>query len=136
MFLEYTYASVMGSSDPTNVTYPSITIAISPPRARLLVRIPTQSGRTSPLGPTVPAEGFSGHFVASFDAPFVAFGTVQNSTARASETACDGTMLGLYAIFLQEVHTVDVRIRVGISLVSIERTSIKFRMVLSTSTRP
>ncbi|KAH9057785.1 glycosyl hydrolase family 92-domain-containing protein [Lactarius vividus] len=95
VFIEATRASVMGSFDPSNVTYP--TSSSAPNRA----------------------EGFSGYFVARFDVPFVAFGTAQNGTVRAGETARAGTVLGGYAVFPQDIRTVDVRI--GVSFISVEQ---------------
>ncbi|KAH9029473.1 glycosyl hydrolase family 92-domain-containing protein [Lactarius hengduanensis] len=116
VFLEATRASVMGSSDPSNVTYPSGTIAIDPAAREITGSNPERQDFI--IGPNR-AEGFSGYFVARFDAPFVAFGTAQNSTVRASETARDGTMLGGYAVFPQDIRTVDVRI--GVSFISVEQ---------------
>ncbi len=107
---------MMGSSDPSNVTYPSGTIAIDPAACEITGSNPERQDFI--IGPNR-AEGFSGYFVARFDAPFVAFGTAQNGTVRASETARDGTMLGGYAVFPQDIRTVDVRI--GVSFISVER---------------
>ncbi|KAI9433354.1 glycosyl hydrolase family 92-domain-containing protein [Lactarius indigo] len=116
VFLEATRASVMGSSDPSNVTYPSGTIAIDPAAREITGLNPERQDFI--IGPNR-AEGFRGYFVARFDAPFVAFGTAQNGTVRASETARDGTILGGYAVFPQDIRTVDVRI--GVSFISVEQ---------------
>ncbi|KAF8261269.1 glycosyl hydrolase family 92-domain-containing protein [Lactarius quietus] len=116
VFLEATRASVMGSSDPSNVTYPSGTITIDPAAREITGSNPERQDFI--IGPN-PASGFSGYFVARFDAPFVAFGTTQNGTVRANETARDGTTLGGYAVFPQDMHTLDVRI--GVSFISVEQ---------------
>ena len=116
VFLEATRASVMGSSDPSNVTYPSGTIAINPAAREITGSNPERQDFI--IGPNR-AEGFSGYFVARFDASFVAFGTVQNGTVRAGDNARDGTMLGGYAVFPRDTHTVDVRI--GVSFISVEQ---------------
>lgn len=116
VLLEATRASVMGSSDPSNVTYPSGTIAIDAAAREITGSNPERQDFI--IGPNR-AEGFSGYFVARFDAPFVAFGTTQNGTVRASEIARDGTMLGGYAIFPQDIHIVNVRI--GVSFISVEQ---------------
>ncbi|KAI9455755.1 glycosyl hydrolase family 92-domain-containing protein [Lactarius psammicola] len=116
VLLEATRASVLGSSDPSNVTYPSGTIAIDPTAREITGSNPERQDFI--IGPNR-ASGFRGYFVARFDAPFVAFGTAQNGTMRASETARDGTMLGGYAVFPQDIRTVDVRI--GVSFISVEQ---------------
>ena len=107
---------MMGSSDPSNVTYPSGTITINPATREITGSNPERQDFI--IGPNR-AEGFSGYFVARFDAPFVAFGTVQNGTVRAGDSARDGTMLGGYAVFPRDTHTVDVRI--GVSFISVEQ---------------
>ena len=106
----------MGSSDPTNVTYPSGSIAINPATGEISGSNPERQDFI--IGPN-PAERFSGYFVARFDTPFVSFGTVQNGTVRAGETARDGKMLGGYAIFRRDTRTVNVRI--GVSFISVEQ---------------
>jgi putative alpha-1,2-mannosidase len=114
VFLEAARASVMGSPDPSNVTYPSDTIAINPVACEITGSNPERQDFT--IGPNR-AESFSGYFVARSDAPFVAFGTVNNGTVRASVTTLDGTILGDYAVFPQDRYTVDVRI--GVSFISV-----------------
>jgi putative alpha-1,2-mannosidase len=121
VFLEATRASVIGSSNPHNVTYPSGSITIDPAACEI-------SGSNAErqdfiIGPN-PAERFSGYFVARFDAPFVSFGTTRNGTVRAGERAArdhgDGEgLLGGYVIFRPETRTVNVRI--GVSFISVEQ---------------
>ena len=110
----------MGSSDPSNVTYPSGTIAIDP-AAREIAGSNTER-QDFIIGPNR-ASRFSGYFVARFDKPFVAFGTTaQNGTAvrvAGEKTAREGTVLGGYAVFSRDVRTVDVRI--GVSFISVEQ---------------
>lgn len=113
MFIEATRASVLGSADPSNVTYPSGSIALDPAAREI-------SGSNAErqdfiIGPN-PARSFSGYFVARFDTPFAAFGT---TTAAEEEDDGTGKVLGGYAVFGREVRTVEVR--VGVSFVSVEQ---------------
>jgi len=116
VFLEATRASVVGSSDPSNVTHPSGTVAVDPAAREISGSNPERQDGI--IGPNR-AERFSGYFVARFDAPFVAFGTAQNAAVREGETAREGVVLGAYAAFPKDRRTVDVRI--GVSFISVEQ---------------
>jgi putative alpha-1,2-mannosidase len=106
----------MGFSDPANVTYPSGSVAINPATCEISGSNPERQDFI--IGPN-PAERFSGYFVARFDTPFIAFGTVQNGTVRAGETARDGKVLGGYVTFRRDTQIVNVRI--GVSFISVEQ---------------
>ncbi|KAI0260975.1 glycosyl hydrolase family 92-domain-containing protein [Gloeopeniophorella convolvens] len=116
VFIEATRASIMGSADPTNVTYPSGSIAIDPATREITGSNPERQDFI--IGPN-PAEKFSGYFVARFDVPFSAFGSTQNGTTRAGERIRNGTVLGGYASFANGTKTVNMRI--GVSFISIEQ---------------
>ncbi|KAI0029439.1 glycoside hydrolase family 92 protein [Vararia minispora EC-137] len=116
VLLEATRASVMGSDDPTNVTYPSGTLTIDPAGREICGSNPERQDFI--IGPNS-AQGFAGYFCARFDQPFAAFGTVQNGTVRVSERTRNGTLLAGYAAFGNSTDIVDVR--VGVSFISVDQ---------------
>jgi putative alpha-1,2-mannosidase len=116
VLLEATRPSVVGSSSPTNLTYPSGTLSIDPSVREICGSNPER--QDSILGPNK-AEHFAGYFCARFDAPFARFGTVQNGTVRDGEATRNGSVLAGYAMFANDTAAVDVR--VGVSFISIEQ---------------
>ncbi|KAI0051484.1 glycoside hydrolase family 92 protein [Auriscalpium vulgare] len=116
VLLEATRASVMGSDDPANVTYPFGSISINPAAREITGTNPERQDFI--IGPNA-APSFRGYFVARFDVPFASWGTATNGTLYASERARNGTLLSGYATFAP--HTRVVNVRVGVSFISIEQ---------------
>ncbi|VDC01005.1 unnamed protein product, partial [Peniophora sp. CBMAI 1063] len=116
ILLELTRPSVLGSSDPSNATYPSGSVSISP-SAREICGTNTER-QDFIIGPNA-APSFAAYICARFDRPFSEFGTVQNDTNRARERERNGTLLSGYAVFDDDTTTVDVR--VGVSFISVEQ---------------
>ncbi|KAI0315644.1 glycosyl hydrolase family 92-domain-containing protein [Amylostereum chailletii] len=114
--LEATRASIIGSSDTSNVTYPSGTIAIDPAAREITGSNPERQDFI--IGPN-PATNFRGYFCARFDQPFAAWGTAQNGSLHADEWTREGALLSGYAQFAPEMGTVSVR--VGVSFISVEQ---------------
>ncbi|TFK53274.1 glycoside hydrolase family 92 protein [Heliocybe sulcata] len=116
--VEATRASVMGSADPANVTYPSGSVAVDPSTREIYGRNPERQDFI--IGPD-PAPCFSGYFCARFSEPFKIYGTANNSNGQllAGETERNGTQLSAYAVFEDGTEVVDVR--VGVSLISVEQ---------------
>ncbi|KAI0365464.1 glycoside hydrolase family 92 protein [Pilatotrama ljubarskyi] len=116
ILVEATRASVMGSADPTNVTYPHGSIWIDPSRREITGQNPERQDFI--IGPN-PAPSFAGYFCARFDMPFHSFGVAQNGSTWGNATKGEGAMLSGFAIFAPGTKRVDVR--VGVSFVSVEQ---------------
>ncbi|TFK88274.1 glycoside hydrolase family 92 protein [Polyporus arcularius HHB13444] len=116
ILIEATRASVMGSADPTNVTYPLGSIAIDPARREITGRNPEREDFI--IGPNA-APSFAGYFCARFDAPFISFGLAQNGTNAENVTAGEGAMLSGFIKFAK--GTRQVAVRVGVSFISVEQ---------------
>ncbi|KAI0686232.1 glycoside hydrolase family 92 protein [Earliella scabrosa] len=116
VLVEATRASVMGSDDPTNVTYPHGTIAIDPARREITGRNPERQDFI--IGPS-PAPSFAGYFCARFDVPFADFGTAQNGTIDEGASEGEGALLSGFARFAEGTKVVNVR--VGVSFISVEQ---------------
>ena len=116
VLVEATRASVMGSNDPTNVTYPLGDITIDPARREISGRNPERQDFI--IGPS-PAPSFAGYFVARFNIPFASYGTAQNGSISENATSGKGALLSGYARFPEGTHQVDVR--VGVSFISVEQ---------------
>ncbi|EJF58543.1 hypothetical protein DICSQDRAFT_149044 [Dichomitus squalens LYAD-421 SS1] len=114
VLVEATRASVMGSADPTNVTYPLGSIAIDPVSREITGSNPERQDFI--IGPNA-APNFSGYFCARFDVPFESFGVVQNGSTEENVTQGDGAMLSGFARFAQGTRQVNVR--VGVSFISV-----------------
>ncbi|KAH8101481.1 glycoside hydrolase family 92 protein [Cristinia sonorae] len=118
IILEATRASVMGSDNPKNVTYPVGEITIDPTTREISGRNPERQDFI--IGPN-PAPGFAGYFVARFSEPFSSWGLVSNAngTITANQKAGKGPSLSGYAKFHEGVKQVTVR--VGVSFISVEQ---------------
>ncbi|KAI0696503.1 glycosyl hydrolase family 92-domain-containing protein [Cerioporus squamosus] len=116
ILVEATRASVMGSADPTNVTYPLGSICIDPARREITGRNPEREDFI--IGPN-PAPSFAGYFCARFDVPFVSFGIAQNGSNAENVTTAEGAMLSGFARFAE--GTGQVTVRVGVSFISAEQ---------------
>ncbi|GBE78894.1 glycoside hydrolase family 92 protein [Sparassis crispa] len=116
VFVEATRASVMGSADPSNVTYPHGEITIDPSRQEITGRNPERQDFI--IGPN-PALGWSGYFCARFDLPFASWGTTANGSTAEGATAGAGAMLGGFVRFAEGASVVGVR--VGVSFISVEQ---------------
>ncbi|CDO69453.1 Glycoside Hydrolase Family 92 protein [Trametes cinnabarina] len=116
VLVEATRAFVLGSADPTNVTYPRGSILIDPRRREITGHNPERQDFI--IGPNA-APGFAGYYCARFDAPFGGFGIAQNGTITENETHGDGAVLSGFARFAPGTKTVNVR--VGVSFISIEQ---------------
>ncbi|KZV62978.1 glycoside hydrolase family 92 protein [Peniophora sp. CONT] len=116
VLLEFTRASVMGSADPSNVTYPSGAVSIDPSSREICGTNPERQDFI--IGPNS-APSFAGYICARFSAPFHSFGTAQNGTTHVEEKSRNGTLLSGYAVFAKETRVVDVR--VGLSFISLEQ---------------
>ncbi|KAI0735964.1 glycosyl hydrolase family 92-domain-containing protein [Earliella scabrosa] len=116
VLVEATRASVMGSADPTNVTYPLGSIAINPAQREITGHNPERQDFI--IGPS-PAPRFAGYFCARFDTPFASFGIAQNGTNAEGVAEGRGAMLSGYARFARGTRRVEVR--VGVSFISIEQ---------------
>ena len=116
MILQATRAYVLGSSDPTNLTFPIGSIHIDPSRNEVSGSNPERQDRI--LGPSK-AASFAGYFVARFSEPFQSFG-VSNSGKNLNPLAFgSGKELSAYVVFDSAVEQVEVR--VGVSFISVEQ---------------
>ncbi|KAL5534025.1 hypothetical protein ACEPAG_485 [Sanghuangporus baumii] len=113
---EVTRASVMGSDDPTNFTYPVGSVHIDPVAREISGNNPERQDFL--IGPN-PAPSFSGYFVARFDVPFVSWGVAKNGSISANETDSTGAQLSGYVRLANASSAVNVR--VGISFISVDQ---------------
>ncbi|KAG5219976.1 glycoside hydrolase family protein [Salix suchowensis] len=105
VLLEASRASVMGSADPNNVTYPLGSIYIDPEAKEITgTNAERQDFIIDPV--STPARGFKGYFCARFDRPFLSWGVIQNGTAS-------------FATF--DPNDTTINVRVGVSFISIEQ---------------
>lgn len=106
----------MGSADPSNVTFPLGSIAISPSANEISGHNPERQDFI--IGPS-PAPSFAGYFVARFDPPFTSWGTVSNTTIYPNQDAGAGALLSGYVQFSNDTRVVNVR--VGVSFISVDQ---------------
>ncbi|KAI5115924.1 hypothetical protein M0805_004036 [Coniferiporia weirii] len=116
IILEATRASVMGSDDPSNVTYPLGSVHIDPTLREVSGHNPERQDFI--IGPNA-APSFAGYFVARFDAPFSSWGTVSNTSIYPNSSDGTGKMLSGYVRFARRTRTINVR--VGVSFISIDQ---------------
>ncbi|EGO27344.1 glycoside hydrolase family 92 protein [Serpula lacrymans var. lacrymans S7.9] len=118
ILVEATRASVMGSADPSNVTYPIGSIFIDSDAQEITGSNPErQDFIIEPI--STPAKNWSGYFCARFDQPFSAWAVVHNGTVFDGESQGNGTTLSGYVKFESNLTTVNVR--VGVSFISIDQ---------------
>lgn len=118
IIIEASRASVMGSDDPTNVTYPLGSISISTTRREVTGH--NEERQDFIIGPNA-APGFAGYFCARFSEPFEEWGVSSNAngTLFPGESSRNGSQISGYVLFDQNVKTVEVRI--GVSFISVEQ---------------
>ncbi|OSD01869.1 glycoside hydrolase family 92 protein [Trametes coccinea BRFM310] len=116
VLVEATRASVMGSDDPTNVTYPHGSIHIDPSRREITGHNPERQDFI--IGPS-PAPSFAGYFCVRFDVPFETFGVAQNGSVQENVASGSGALLSGFARFAPSTKRVDVR--VGVSFISVDQ---------------
>ncbi|KAJ7733323.1 glycoside hydrolase family 92 protein [Mycena metata] len=119
VLLEATRPSVI-TSTPTNITYPSGSIAIDPARREITgSNSERQDWIITPTSIAANASHFRGYFCARFDVPFASYGVVQNGSEPAGAITGNGALLSAYARFGAETTTVNVRI--GVSFISVDQ---------------
>ncbi|KAI0762350.1 glycosyl hydrolase family 92-domain-containing protein [Fomes fomentarius] len=116
VLIEATRASVMGSADPTNVTYPLGSVTVDPARREITGHNPERQDFI--IGPS-PAPSFAGYFCARFDTAFASFGIAQNGSNAENVTEGRGKLLSAFAQFARGTRKVNVR--VGVSFISVEQ---------------
>ncbi|KAG1787178.1 glycoside hydrolase family 92 protein [Suillus plorans] len=118
VLVEATRASVLGSSDSHNLTYPQGSIFINPDTREISGNNPErQDFIIAPV--STPAKHWSGYFCARFDQPFASWGVSKNNTLFDGQTSGNGTLLSGYVSFSPEV--VEVSVRIGVSFISVEQ---------------
>jgi len=118
ILLEATRASVMGSADPNNVTFPVGDLYIDPSHREITGR--NTERQDFIIGPN-PATNFAGYFCARFSESFSSWGTSTNNngTLFERETDIHGETISGYVRFGKDVRQVNVR--VGVSFISIDQ---------------
>ena len=118
VLVEATRPSVVGSSDPSNLTYPEGSVMIDPDHLEICGSNPErQDYIIAPL--STPASKWSGYFCARFDQPFASWGIAQDAIVTQSQTSGAGAMLSAYATF--ELDVAQVNVRVAVSFISIDQ---------------
>ncbi|THH04809.1 hypothetical protein EW145_g5249 [Phellinidium pouzarii] len=116
IILEATRASVVGSADPSNVTFPLGSVHIDHSVNEVSGHNPERQDFI--IGPNA-APSFAGYFVARFDKPFASWGTAHNATLAEYSSDGTGEMLSGYVRFAHGTREVDVR--VGVSFISVDQ---------------
>ncbi|OBZ65460.1 hypothetical protein A0H81_14578 [Grifola frondosa] len=116
VLVEATRPSIMGSADPTNLTFPHGSLAIDPARREITGKNPERQDFI--IGPN-PAPSFAGYFCARFDVAFDSWGTATNGSITEGATQDAGAMLSGFARFAE--GTGQVGVRVGVSFISVEQ---------------
>ncbi|KAJ3538818.1 hypothetical protein NM688_g6463 [Phlebia brevispora] len=118
VLVEASRASVMGSADPTNVTFPLGSVVIDPSRREVTGY--NKERQDFIIGPN-PALGFAGYFCVRFSEPIAEWGTASNADdlLHPEQLSSNGAQVSAYVRFDPSVHTVDVR--VGVSFISVEQ---------------
>jgi hypothetical protein len=118
VLLEASRASVQGSADPSNLTFPQGSIHISPSTREITGYNTERQDRI--IGPNR-AVRFAGYFCARFDQDVVEWGTASNGDGSVypGQDQKSGAQVSGYARFAEGVRTVNVR--VGVSFISVEQ---------------
>ena len=108
----------MGSSDPTNVTFPPSSVIIDNSRREITGY--NKERQDSLIGPN-PAATFAGYFCVRFSEPLLEWGVASNADGQLypNATSREGTQLSAYVRFDESVDSVDVR--VGVSFISVDQ---------------
>lgn len=118
VLVEATRASVIGSADPNNLTYPEGSIVVDPDHSEICGNNPERQDYI--IAPTsTPATKWSGYFCARFDQPFASWGIAQNGSVSQNQRSGAGAMLSAYAAFKPTLARVNVR--VAVSFISIDQ---------------
>lgn len=118
ILIEASRASVMGSDDPANLTYPLGAIAIDPIRSEVTGF--NKERQDFIIGPNFAAQ-FAGYFCARFSEPLEDWGTASNADGSVypRETKRNGSQVSGYVRFASSTKTISVRI--GVSFISIDQ---------------
>ncbi|KAL0948857.1 hypothetical protein HGRIS_008977 [Hohenbuehelia grisea] len=118
VLIEATRASILGSADPSNTTFPRGSIRLDPAAQEITGSNPERQDFI--IGPiSTPARGFRGYFCARFDTAFASWGTASNGTVHENATSGDGALLSGFARFSPDTKVVNVRI--GVSFISVDQ---------------
>ncbi|KAM5537813.1 hypothetical protein V8D89_008581 [Ganoderma adspersum] len=117
VLVEATRAQVLGSADPTNVTYPLGALTIDPAAREVYGANPERQDFL--IDPHRDTTRWSGYFVARFDRDFASFGTAQNGTISEGAASGEGALLSGFVRFAEGTESVEVR--VGVSFISVEQ---------------
>ena len=117
VLVEATRAQVLGSADPTNVTYPLGALTIDPFAREVYGSNPERQDFL--IDPHHATTRWSGYFVARFDHDFASFGIAQNGTINEGAGTGEGALLSGFVRF--EEGTEKVEVRVGVSFISVEQ---------------
>ncbi|KAF9224665.1 hypothetical protein BS17DRAFT_780264 [Gyrodon lividus] len=118
VLVEATRATVIGYSNPNNLTYPEGTVVIDPDNREICGNNPErQDNIIAPL--STPATNWSGYFCTRFDQPFTSWGVARNGTVSQNQTSGNGAMLSGYATFAPEQY--QINIRTAVSFISIDQ---------------
>ncbi len=118
VLIEASRASVMGSADTSNLTFPLGSVEIDE-QARQLTGHNAER-QDFIIGPN-PAPGFAGFFCVRFSEPFVSWGVVSNADGELSKglKRASGKQLSGYVTFDERIAVLDVR--VGVSFISTQQ---------------
>lgn len=118
VLIEASRASVMGSADTRNVTYPMGSVNINE-KTRQLTGYNAER-QDFIIGPST-APSFAGHFCARFSEPFASWGTASNADGQLQEgnEKARGKQVSGYVVFDPKVKVLDVKI--GVSFISEEQ---------------
>lgn len=116
VLLEATRASIIGSDNTSNLTYPYGSIFIDPAAREISGHNPERQDFI--IGPNA-APSFAGYFVARFDQLFSEYGVIKNSSNTINATSGEGALLSGYAKFA--ANTTEVVVRVGVSFISVDQ---------------
>ncbi|KAJ8516414.1 hypothetical protein ONZ45_g6297 [Pleurotus djamor] len=118
ILLEASRASVMGSADTSNVTFPLGSISIDPESREICgSNAERQDFIIDPV--STPASGFRGYFCARFDVPFQSFGVIKDNVTHPGISSAESTLLSGYAVFAPSTTVINVR--VGVSFISTDQ---------------
>ncbi|KAI0337493.1 glycoside hydrolase family 92 protein [Trametopsis cervina] len=118
VLIEASRASVMGSADPTNVTFPEGSITVDPSRREITGH--NKERQDFIIGPNA-APSFAGYFCARFSEPLEEWGIASNADGSLfpGEATRNGSQVSGYVRFSRSVKKVDVRI--GVSFISVDQ---------------
>ena len=118
VLIEASRASVQGSADLTNLTFPYGSVQISSNAREVTGYNMERQDRI--IGPN-PATRFAGYFCARFDQDILEWGTASNGDGRIypGRDKKNGEQVSAYVLFAEDVKTVNAR--VGVSFISVDQ---------------